>query len=72
MRYHMLTSDLLQRSARKARSLGHSYVGSAHLLLVLSREPGGPGQVLRQLGVDPEWPSFYTVPVPRPCLCLRV
>ena len=54
MRYHMLTSDLLQRSARKARSLGHSYVGSAHLLLVLSREPGGPGQVLRQLGVDPE------------------
>ena len=54
MRYHMLTADVLQRSARKARSLGHSYVGSVHLLLVLSREPGSAGQVLRLLGVDPD------------------
>ncbi len=54
MRYHILTEDLLQRSARKARELGHSYVGSAHILLVLAREPGVAGQVLRQLGVDPD------------------
>ena len=54
MRYHMLTSDLIQRAARKARSLGHSYVGSVHFLLVMSREPGLSGQVLRFLGVDPE------------------
>ena len=54
MRYHMLTADLIQRSARKARELGHSYVGSAHLLLVLTREPGAAGQVLRFLGVDPD------------------
>ena len=54
MRYLMLTADLIQSAARKARSLGHSYVGSEHLLLVMCREPGGMGLVLRQLGVDPE------------------
>ena len=45
---------MIQAAARKARDLGHSYVGSAHLLLALLREPGGMGLVLRQLGVDPE------------------
>ena len=54
MRYHTLTADLIQNAARKARSLGHSYVGSVHLLLAMAWEPGGPGMVLRQLGVDPE------------------
>ena len=54
MRYHALTVDLLQAAARKARDLGHSYVGSAHFLLAMTREPGGMGLVLRQLGVDPE------------------
>ena len=52
--YHTMTAELIQAAARKARSLGHSYVGSAHLLLALSREPGGMGLILRQLGVDPE------------------
>ncbi len=54
MRYHMLTSELIQQAGQKAKSLGHSYVGSAHLLLVMAREPGGTGQVLRMLGVDPD------------------
>ena len=54
LRYHVLTEDLLQRSARKARELGQSYVGSAHILLAMSREPGPVGQILRQLGIDPE------------------
>ena len=54
MRYHIQTEELLQGSARKARALGHSYVGSAHLLLAMAREPGGMGLVLRQLGVDPD------------------
>ena len=52
MRYHMKTESLLRHSAGKARSLGHSYVGSVHLLLALVEEPGGMGLVLRQLGVD--------------------
>ena len=53
MRYHMQTEILLRRCAGKARDLGHSYVGSAHLLLAMVSEPGGMGLVLRQLGVDP-------------------
>ena len=36
MHYDILTSDLIQRAAQLSRTLGHSYVGSAHLLLVLS------------------------------------
>ena len=54
MRYHAQTEQLLRQSARKARSLGHSCVGSAHLLLAMSREPEGMGLILRQLGVDPD------------------
>nr|MBQ8243973.1 ATP-dependent Clp protease ATP-binding subunit [Oscillospiraceae bacterium] len=50
----MLTSDLIRSAGQKARSLGHSYVGSAHFLLALAREPGACGQVLRFLGVDPD------------------
>ena len=53
MRYHVQTETLLRHSAGKARNLGHSYVGSAHLLLAMAAEPGGMGLVLRQLGIDP-------------------
>ena len=54
MRYHTLTEDMILRAGQKARSLGHSYVGSVHLLLVMAQEPGNTGQILRLLGVDPE------------------
>ncbi len=54
MRYHTLTMDLIQRAFRKAKDLGHSYVGSAHLLLVMAQEGGISGQVLRALGLEPE------------------
>ena len=54
MRYHIQTEMLLRRCAGKARNMGHSYVGSAHLLLAMAAEPGGMGLVLRQLGIDPE------------------
>ncbi len=53
MRYHMQTESLLRRCAGKARHMGHSYVGSVHLLLAMAEESGGMGLVLRQLGVDP-------------------
>ena len=53
MRYHIQTQALLRSCAGKARNLGHSYVGSAHLLLVMAAQPDGMGLVLRQLGVDP-------------------
>jgi len=54
MRYHALTEQLLRDSCRKARELGHSWVGPMHFLLALSREPGTAGQVLRLLGMDPD------------------
>ena len=54
MRYHIQTERLLRGSARKAKDMGHGYVGSIHLLLVMAREPGGTGQILRLLGVDPD------------------
>ena len=53
MRYHMLTAELIRQSGEKARRYGHSYVGSAHLLLALTRQPGSAGQLLRFAGVDP-------------------
>ena len=54
MRYHVLTEQLLRDSCRKARELGHSWVGPVHFLLALSREPGPAGQVLRLMGMDPD------------------
>ena len=54
MRYHPRTAELLRRSAQTARSYGHSYVGSAHFLVALAGMPGGTGQLLRGLGVEPE------------------
>ena len=54
MRYHTLTADMIQRAGQKARSFGHSYVGSAHLLVAMTELPGGTSQLLRSLGVKPE------------------
>ena len=53
MRYHAHTTELICAAARMARAMGHSYVGSAHLLLALVRQPGTSGQLLRAAGVDP-------------------
>ena len=54
MRYHMLTAEMITLAGQKARQFGHSYVGSAHLLAALAAMPGGTGQFLRSLGLDPE------------------
>ena len=61
MRYHVLTAQLIQRSGQKARQFGHSYVGSAHLLAALAEQPGGTGQFLRSLGLDPKLTEAMTV-----------
>ena len=52
MRYHVLTARLVEKAGEKARELGHSYVGSAHLLMALSSSSGDAGALLRGLGVD--------------------
>ena len=54
MRYDVRAADLIQRAGGLARGLGHSYVGSAHLLLALCGSDGSSGQLLRSLGVSPE------------------
>ncbi len=54
MRYDASAAALLRQSAGRARELGHSYVGSAHLLLALAEGPGLPCQLLRGAGMDPE------------------
>lgn len=54
MRYNPLTEDMIRQAGQKARKMGHSYVGSAHFLLALCDMPGGAGQLLRCMGVDPE------------------
>ena len=53
MRLEEDSRALILAAGRKARSLGHSYVGSAHLLLALAEEPGQTGLLLRTAGVDP-------------------
>ena len=53
MRYHTLTGDLIRASGEKARLLGHSYVGTVHLLLALLEQPGQTQLLLRGLGMEP-------------------
>ena len=45
---------LVTLAGRTARELGHSYVGTEHLLLALSEETGGAGRVLRAVGLEDE------------------
>ena len=54
MRYHTMTSELIRASGEKARLLGHSFVGSVHLLLALLELPGESQLILRGCGLAPE------------------
>lgn len=49
----MNTAELIRRCGRRAVDLGHSYVGSAHLLLALSETTDEAGMLLRSLGIEP-------------------
>jgi len=51
--YEPETQRLLTEAAEKARFLGHSCVGSVHLLLALSEGGSLAGQLLRGAGFDP-------------------
>jgi hypothetical protein len=45
----------LDRAGEQAHALGHDYIGTEHVLVALvSAERGIAGEVLRELGVDPE------------------
>ncbi len=52
MRYSQETAELILGAATHARDLGHSCVGSAHLLLALSESTGPAGSLIRGTGLD--------------------
>lgn len=54
MRYGGSVRQIICHAAETARMMGHSYVGSAHLLLALMQLPGISGQILRFAGVQTE------------------
>jgi len=60
MRYHTLTADMIRLAGQRARQYGHSYVGSAHLLLAMTVQPGETGQLLRSAGIRPELTETMT------------
>ena len=69
MRYDSRATELLLAAGRQARGLGHSYVGTAHLLLALSQETGRLGMLVRREGAEPgrllEWiREFFGVGTP--------
>ena len=57
MQYAQDAQGLILSAGGKARAMGHSYVGSAHLLLALSQGAGLSGQLLRGAGFDWEFAS---------------
>ena len=52
MRYHADARAVILRSGALARHLGHSYVGTAHLLLAVAQGGKAPEQLLRGAGFD--------------------
>ena len=54
MHYSKDAQDLLRKSADSARQLGHSYVGSIHLLMALTGSRGTAGYLLNSFGVREE------------------
>ena len=54
LRYEQTSLDLIHKAGRKAKELGHSYVGSIHLLLAITSGRNAAGQLLRDAGVEAE------------------
>ncbi len=52
MRFGEDAQEILLSAAQKARSLGHSYVGTLHLLLATLDSTSSAGQFLRREGID--------------------
>ena len=54
MRYDQSAQALILRAGAIARGLGHSFVGSQHLLLALGADNGLAGKMLRGAGLEPD------------------
>ena len=57
MRLQPEASQLILAAGQRARRLGHSYVGSEHLLLAMSESAGVSALILQSFGVDREYIS---------------
>ena len=55
MRYERETVHMLSRAVKLAREMGHSYVGTEHLLLSIAESSGWAGQILRSSGLEFDW-----------------
>jgi len=53
LRYEQISVELIRSAYRKAGELGHSYVGSVHLLLAMMTYRGNAGKILRGIGLKP-------------------
>ena len=51
MRYSQEAADVIVAAAAQARSLGHSFVGSVHLLMALCSASDEAGMLLRSAAV---------------------
>ena len=51
VQYDENAAVVLRSAAKKARAMGHSFVGSAHILLALMEAPGMAGHLLRGAGL---------------------
>ena len=54
MRYDEAGRKLILQARETAKGLGHSYVGSCHLLMALAAQPGPVGRLLRCAGAEPQ------------------
>ena len=52
MRFGAEATKLILSAGHCARRMGHSYVGSVHILMALLTEPGLPGRLLRGIGLE--------------------
>ena len=61
MGYRPDAADLILEAAARARSLGHSYVGTAHLLLALTALDSWEGRLIRSFGVSEQLLQDLTI-----------
>lgn len=54
MRFSAQTQKILLSAAHIAKDFGHGYVGSAHLLIAMSRGSDAAGKLLQWAGVEPK------------------
>ena len=63
MRFEAESTQLIQQAASLARELGHSYVGSEHLLMALGNQSGWIGQLLDNCGFNGKLARLYAASV---------